>query len=178
MLERRAASLECRAAPGFPRRLEGYAAVFDSAAVIGDFTETIAPGAFRASLGGRDILALVDHNPSLVLGRTRSGALRLCEDSRGLVFSLDLPETSAARDVLALAERGDLGGMSFGFDVPAGGDEWRGDKRTLRNVNLHEISVVQSWPAYPETIVMARARPAQRFPRRERARLYLQTLRG
>jgi HK97 family phage prohead protease len=179
MLERRAASLECRAAPGHPRRLEGYAAIFNSAATIGDFAETIAPGAFRASLaGGRDILALVDHNPSLVLGRSKSGSLRLSEDARGLAFALDLPDTQAARDVLALAERGDLGGMSFGFDVPAGGDEWRGDKRTLRAVNLHEISVVQSWPAYPETIIVARARPAQRFPRRERARLYLQTLRG
>ena len=178
MLERRAASLECRAAAGHPRRLEGYAAIFDSAAIIGDFTETIAPGAFRASLAGRDILALVDHNPSLVLGRSKSGSLRLSEDARGLAFALDLPDTQAGRDVLALAERGDLGGMSFGFDVPAGGDEWRGDMRTLRRVNLHEISVVQSWPAYPETIVAARARPAQRFPRRERARLYLQTLRG
>lgn len=179
MHERRTSPLECRAASGAARRLEGYAALFGTVANLGDFSETIAPGAFRASLATeRDILALVDHNPSHVLGRSRSGTLRLSEDARGLAFSLDLPDTQAARDVLALAERGDLGGMSFGFDVPSGGDEWRGATRTLRGVTLHEISVVQSWPAYPQTTVDVRARATQRFPRRERARLYLETMRG
>lgn len=178
MIERRPSPLECRAARGNPRRLEGYAAVFNSVANLGDFRETVAPGAFRASLAsGRDVLALVDHNPSIVLGRSKSGTLRLAEDSQGLSFSLDLPDTQAARDILALAERGDLGGMSFGFDVSDGGDEWMGTSRTLRAVTLHEISIVQSWPAYSSTVVAARS-AAKSHPRRALASRYLETFRG
>lgn len=114
-IERRGLLMEVRAAG---RRLKGYAATFGTEARIADFTEVILPGAFRGSLmPSRDVLALVDHDPSKVLARTRSGSLRLAEDPRGLSFSLDVPDTQAGRDVLALAERGDLGGMSFGFTV-------------------------------------------------------------
>lgn len=141
------------------RKLAGYVATFNNEARIADFSETIAPGAFQRSLaGGGDILALADHDPKRVLARTKSGTLRLSEDERGLRFELDVPDTSAGRDVLALAARGDLGGMSFGFNVPEGGDEWRGDKRTLRTVDLREVSVVSAWPAYDGTSVSARAR--------------------
>ena len=138
------------------RRIEGYAAVFNSEARMGRFVETIAPGAFTSALAG-DVLALLDHDPSKVLGRTRSGTLRLTEDSRGLAFSLDLPDTQAGRDVLILAERKDLGGMSFGFTVPKGGDSWQGERRTLRTVSLMEVSVVAAWPAYPDTEIALRS---------------------
>ena len=151
-LERRAFT-EVRTAG---RRVEGYAAVFNSEADLGGFREQIAPGAFRGSLGG-DVLAMLDHDPGKVLGRTRSGTLRLSEDSKGLVFSLDLPDTAAGRDVQALAERGDLGGMSFGFMVPEGGETWQGRSRTLRAIALKEISIVQAWPAYPDTEIALRA---------------------
>ena len=149
------------------RRLEGYAATFNAEARIGGFTETIAPGAFRAL--GSDILALLDHDPGKVLGRTRSGTLRLHEDGKGLAFSLDLPDTQAGRDVLALAERGDLGGMSFGFTVPKGGESWQGTRRTLRSVSLAEISVVSAWPAYEGTEIALRSREATDRARRRRA---------
>ncbi|OYW88799.1 MAG: primosome assembly protein PriA [Sphingobium sp. 32-64-5] len=132
------------------KRLEGYACLFAAEARIGDFVETVAPGAFRESLSG-DVLALQDHAFDKVLGRTQSGTLRLSEDTKGLAFSLDLPDTTPGRDVLALATRGDLGGMSFGFQLPAGGDTWDGNRRTLRSVKLLEISVVSAWPAYPDT---------------------------
>ena len=152
--ERRAIVGELRAKG---RRLEGYAATFGVEARIGNSTETIAPGAFYDTLTVReDILALVDHDPGRVLARTRSGTLRLKEDSRGLAFDLDVPETTVGHDVLALAERGDLGGASFAFTVRR--ESWEGEKRTLESVDLHEISIVQSWPAYSGTVVNARAR--------------------
>lgn len=138
------------------RRIEGYAATFHSEARLGGFVERIAPGAFKEALAG-DILALLDHDAGKVLGRTRSGTLRLVEDSKGLAFSLDLPDTQAGRDVLALAERDDLGGMSFGFTVPKGGDTWDGNRRSLSKISLKEISVVQAWPAYPDTEIALRA---------------------
>src|SRR5690606_36391856 len=97
-----------------------------------------------------------DHDTGKVLGRTKSGTLKLREDERGLAFTLDVPETSAGRDVLALAERNDLGGMSFGFRVPEGGEIWNGRKRTLTKIDLREISVVQSHAAYPDTEIALR----------------------
>lgn len=154
-LEQRAV-LELRAKD---RRLEGYAAKFGTEARIADFIEVIAPGAFGKSLkSGRDVLAMVDHDPKAVLARTRSGSLKLQEDSAGLAFEISLPDTTAARDALALAERNDLGGMSFGFLVPEGGESWEGNRRTLTAIDLHEISVVSAWPAYPDTSVSARSR--------------------
>ena len=166
-LEMRAAT-ECRAAG---RQLVGYAATFGTPALIGGFTETIKPGAFLASLAtpGRDVLALLDHDPTRLLARQSSGTLRLAEDAHGLSFSLDVPDTSTGADVLALARRGDLGGMSFGFHVQQ--EAWpTAETRTLLAVNLVEISVVQAWPAYSQTSVSARSRAAGQLDAAARAR--------
>lgn len=154
------------------RRIEGYAATFAGQASIGGFVERIDPGAFAQALSG-DVLALMDHDPGKVLGRTRSGTLRLTEDSRGLAFSLDLPDTQAGRDVLQLAERGDLGGMSFGFTIPKGGEHWEGNTRTLRMIDLKEISVVSSWPAYEGTEIALRSRCHHGNAQRRRRALIL-----
>jgi uncharacterized protein len=155
-IEKRGATLEVRARG---RRLEGYAALFGSEARIGSTTETIRAGAFTATLAaGHDILALVDHDTRRVLARTRSGTLRLSQDSKGLAFDLDVPDTTSGRDTLALAERGDLGGMSFGFR--ARDEHWTGDRRELRSLDLIEVSVVQAFPAYEGTTVAARSRLA------------------
>jgi HK97 family phage prohead protease len=173
-IERRSSQLEVRAKG---RKLEGYAATFGTEARIGDFTETIAPGAFNLEPSSKsDVLALVDHDPSRVLARTKSNTLRLAEDTKGLHFDLDVPRTSTGNDVLALAERGDLGGMSFGFITIK--DQWDGAKRTLQQVDLKEISVVSAWPAYEGTVVNARAKglsPSYK-PRLTLARKYLETL--
>jgi HK97 family phage prohead protease len=161
MIERRAIATEFRAAG---KRLEGHAVVFNVEARLPGFTETVAPGAFASSLkAGCDILALVDHDAAKVLARTKSGTLKLNEDAKGLAFSLDVPDTQPGHDVLTLAQRGDLGGMSFAFTVPKDGERWTGTRRELRSVNLLEISVVSAWPAYPETSVIARARPPLRL---------------
>jgi HK97 family phage prohead protease len=139
------------------RRLIGYAATFGTPAQIeGRFTETIKAGAFSDTLNKRgDVLALVDHDSSKLLGRTASGTLRLSEDSRGLAFEVDVPPTTLGNDVLAMAERGDLGGMSFGFRTLA--DHWSNERtRELRSVQLIEVSVVHAFPAYSGTSVQAR----------------------
>ena len=157
-LERRADfSGEVRAASN-QRKLTGYAAIFDQEARIGNFFEVIRPGAFRDSLSSRDILALFDHDPGKLLARTKSGTLRLSEDSKGLEYEILLPDTQTGRDALALAERGDLGGMSFGFTVSKDGERWNQNRRELLSVMLHEISVVSSWPAYEGTSVQPRSR--------------------
>ena len=151
-------AIERRGAVGLTangRTLSGYVATFGNEARIGGFSESIAPGAFRDSLAtGQDVLALLDHKPDALLGRTKTGTLTLREDSKGLRFDLKLPDTQHGRDLVALAERGDLGGMSFGFI--ATDEKWTGDKRELRAVDLLEISVVQSWPAYQQTEIQLR----------------------
>lgn len=166
--------MELRAAAEFRaagRKLEGYAAVFDSPAPIGAFTEVVRPGAFRASLltPGRDVLALVDHDPGRLLARTNSGTLRLAEDGKGLAFSLDVPDTQLGHDVLALAQRGDLGGCSFGFRVKDEGWPAR-DRRELLAVDLIEISIVHAFAAYSDTSVQARMRVVQADSVRQRRR--------
>jgi HK97 family phage prohead protease len=163
--ERRSAEIEIRAKG---RRLEGYAAVFNAETDLRAFTEIVMPGAFAESLRSKaDILGLVDHDPARLLARTRSGSLRLAEDTRGLAFDLELPKTTAGDDVLALAERGDLGGASFAFRPRPGGEKWDGRRRELRAVELFEISVITAWPAYEGTSVAARGRQVTP-PRRRR----------
>ena len=139
-----------------PHVISGYAAVFNSKTSIGDwFEETIAQGAFSRSLSENgDIRALFNHNWDNVLGRTKSGTLRLEEDERGLRFEIELPNTNLARDLAESLKRGDINQCSFGF-IPTE-ETWNYDaepmQRTINEVELFEISVV-SIPAYDDTEV-------------------------
>ena len=64
--------------------IEGYFAVFNSNYEIGaGMSESIAPGAFTSSLAN-DVRALINHDTTLVLGRTKANTLQLKEDSHGL----------------------------------------------------------------------------------------------
>jgi HK97 family phage prohead protease len=132
--------------------LRGYAAVFNSPSQPLPFTETIAPGAFRASLDSRnDVKLLWNHDTGTVLGSTRAGTMTMTEDSHGLLIEAQLPDTQAGRDLATLIKRGDVNAFSFGFRVPAGGDEWpSADQRILKRVNIFEASVV-AFPAYTAT---------------------------
>jgi HK97 family phage prohead protease len=143
------------------KTIKGYAAVFNDVADIGgSFREIIAPGAFKDTLGG-DIRALVDHDTGRVIGRSKSGTLRLSEDDHGLAVEIDLPDTGDGRDLAHLLERGDISGMSFGFRVTH--DEWDETKeiptRTIRAVELFEVSAV-AFPAYEGTALALRSRDA------------------
>ncbi len=106
-----------------------------------------------------------------MLGRRSAGTLRLSEDQRGLAFEIDVPETSAARDLLISVRRGDVRGASFAFSTPKNGDRWevRGGEvvRELLDVNLHEVTITAQ-PAYVDTSVALRSlekfqQPARRL---------------
>jgi HK97 family phage prohead protease len=131
----------------------GYAAVFNSDSQPLPFIERIAPGAFRGSLRNRnDIKLLWNHDTGQVLGSTRAGNLRLTENERGLYVEATLPRTTLANDVRELVSTGIVDSMSFGFTVARNGDEWSSDGavRTLKRINLHEVSIV-AFPAYTAT---------------------------
>jgi len=138
----------------------GYAAVFNSDSEPLPFIERIAPGAFAKSLRSKNKVNLyMNHDSTLLLASTRSGALRLTEDSKGLAVEADLPQTSIGKDLSILMQRGDVDQMSFGFSVPSGGDKWGNDgmTRELRQVRLHEVSVLTGFPAYSATSASVRS---------------------
>lgn len=142
--------------------ISGYAAVFERDSVdFGGWVERIAKGAFRESVQKRDVRALWSHNLDLVLGRTSNRTLRIFEDDYGLGFELELPDTTLGRDAFTSISRGDVTGMSFGFDVKPKDQKWtRGEEgqpyvRTLLNVELYEVSPT-AFPAYEATNVAVR----------------------
>lgn len=148
--------------------LKGYAAVFDGTARVGGGYERIAPKAFDEVLERADPRALINHNPSLVLGRKSAGTLRLSVDTRGLAFEVDLPDTTYARDLRELVERGDLAGASFGFRP--GGDEMSrapDGKQVRTHTNIAELVDVSAvtYPAYEGTSLALRHIDWQRVTR-------------
>jgi HK97 family phage prohead protease len=139
-----------------PPVFRGHAAVFDMESQdLGGFRETIARGAFRKAIGEQqDTVALFNHDPNLVLGRTTNNTLTLREDPRGLHAEFEAPDTTFARDIRELVRRGDVSQMSFAFTVAK--DDWqeRSDGSIVRRVlevdRLHDVSLVTS-PAYLQT---------------------------
>lgn len=151
-----------RAADDKPAKLTGYAARFNKDSLdLGGFVERIRPGAFTKTIGTSDVRALVNHDENLLLGRTKSGTLRLVENERGLKFEIDLPDTQTAKDTAASIERGDMDGCSFSFRTIT--DEWhkgkdgQPDTRTLIEIDpLYDVGPV-TYPAYPDTSVAVRS---------------------
>ena len=144
--------------PGDGNTLTGYIAMFNSPSEdLGGFREILAPGCFTSSLsksmpGG--IRALVNHNTDNCIGNTASGTLRLNQDDKGLAFEIDLPDTQAARDLKVSVERSDVQGCSFGFCTLD--DSWAADEkgntvRTVKDVELYEVSCGVTFPAYEST---------------------------
>jgi HK97 family phage prohead protease len=136
-------------------KLVGYAAVFNSLSEpLQGFREKIRPGAFaRAISNHADVRALLNHDPSKVLGRTSAGTLELSEDRHGLRSVIHLPNTTLGHDLLESVRRGDISQMSFGFR--ANKDEWSKDAqggaiRELIDCDLYDVSCV-AYPAYTAT---------------------------
>jgi hypothetical protein len=156
-VERRylAQPVELRAMDGGPGILAGYAAKFMRYSQnLGGFVEQVSTRAFAKSLADRvSVLARYNHDDNYLLGTTDAGTLRMSADDIGLPYEVDLPDTSAGRDVAVLANRGDLRYSSFAFHTLE--DEWGVTEqgfplRTLVNVQLVDVAPVNS-PAYLDT---------------------------
>lgn len=156
--ERRYFNVEMRA-EGDARKMVGHAALFDSPSQdLGGFIEVIKRGAFKKTIQESDVRALWNHDDNFVLGRTKSGTLKLAEDEHGLVVEIDPPDTTWARDLAVSMERGDVDQMSFAFSVVK--ENWtRGaDGTTLREIHearLYDVSPV-TYPAYEDTRIALR----------------------
>jgi uncharacterized protein len=142
--------------------IRGHAAVFNQLSDdLGGFREQIVPGAFGEAIERDDVRALINHDSTLILGRNKSGTLRMSEDATGLLVEIDPPDTQYARDLLVSMKRGDITQMSFGFGVKPGGQDWAKDDegrtiRTLKKLRLFDVSPV-TYPAYPQTDVAVRS---------------------
>lgn len=163
--------------------IEGYFAVFNSNYEIAPgMTESVAPGAFQSSLSG-DIRALINHDTTLVLGRTKAHTLELREDERGLWGKVTVnPNDSDAMNLYERVKRGDVDGCSFGFEIRSQDTDIREDGSvhwTIRDVSLYEVSCC-TFPAYEQTNISARsqerddiqARTAEAWRETMKARLH------
>ena len=114
--------------------------------------EVIEPGAFSSVLGtGRDLLGLLDHDATQVLGRRRNNTLRLRENQEGLAFEIVLADTQLGRDTFVRVGREDLGGVSFGFAEANSVFDDVGGLRRWRMLDLYEVSLVSAFPTYTRT---------------------------
>ena len=168
--EFRKLNVELRADGDEKPKIVGHAAVFDTPAEIWGFEEVIRKGAFTDAIKKDDVRALWNHDPNFVLGRTKSGTLKLEEDDIGLKIENDPPETQWAKDLMVSMQRGDVDQMSFGFIVDE--EKWskrdgEPDLREILKARLFDVSPV-TFPAYEETDVSVALRNA---PEEVRTRL-------
>jgi uncharacterized protein len=172
MIERRLMAVDLRA-EGEASRITGYSIVFDSHSQdLGGFIERIAPDAV---VEWGDVVALFNHNPDYVLGRTTSNTLTLTRDDKGIHMDVVPPDTQWARDLMVSIARGDIKQQSFAFRVAPKGATWSElpggmPLRTLKHISISDVSVVTT-PAYQATDATVRSiadilseRPAPAMP--------------
>lgn len=129
-----------------------------------EFVEIIAPGAFSEYMKEHNTISLWCHRTDQILGNTKSGTLRIFDGASELRFELDLPNSSWGNDAHESIQRGDVDGVSFGFNIQTNGDRWSkierdGKKlyqRTVLIATLPEISMTP-FAAYPDNEVSVRS---------------------
>lgn len=122
----------------------------------GKFVEEILPKTFERALQKTDSVDLLfNHDRNRKLGSTKTGELSLSEDNVGLRAIATVSDS----EVMDKARKGELSGWSFGFSSIA--DEWRVredgmQKRSISELELYEISVLDIAPAYIAQSIEAR----------------------
>ncbi len=146
--------------------ITGYFATYGTLSRDIGFREMLQQGCFDESLKDHPVACFRDHNPEMLLGKTQSGTLAVSSDSKGLKFSVKIPNVSYANDLVELIKRGDAFENSFAFAPLPDGEEWSQlpDGQILRKISravLFEGSILTGAPAaYPNTEVNLRNAPA------------------
>lgn len=127
-------------------RFTGYGSVFG---VVDSYAEIVAKGAFAESLAelastGRVLPALWNHNSSEPIGGYRA----MAEDDIGLRVDgfLLKDDVARAREVHALMKSGVISGLSIGYYVRDSAYDEKTGIRTLKKLDLVEVSPV-TFPA-------------------------------
>jgi len=158
--EIRTAVLRLEKRDSAPSVLVGYASTFDQPYSVERVQETIDRRAFNRTLVEQpDVFALIGHDQSRVIARTKNGTLSLLPDEVGLRVEISQVDTTESRDAFALVESGTIDSMSFGFSVVDQKFENRDGvvHRKIMDVNLYEVSLV-AFPANPAATLSKRAR--------------------
>lgn len=122
----------------------------------GPFIEKIEPKVFeRALQRAEDVELLFNHDKSKKLGSIKQGNLELQEDNIGLRAIATITDD----EIVEIAKNNKLKGWSFGFI--ANKDEWEEGKdgiqrRTIKDLDLLEVSILDKTPAYIATSVEVR----------------------
>ena len=133
----------------------GFAARFGIESRDMGFREVIADDALsEADLS--DVVALFNHDPSAILGRSTAGTLEVgVAEMVGLRYEVRLPQSPIGENVEEAVRRRDVSEASFAFEVEE--DEWGVDasrdvvvRRILRIAKVFDVSPVTE-AAYPET---------------------------
>ena len=123
------------------------------------FVEQISPKTFQRALEKSDnILCLLNHEPSRVLGSTKQGNIELFEDNIGLRAICKITDG----EVIEKAKNGKLRGWSFGFEALKEHEESLANglkRRFVDEMNLAEVSIIdeQKIPCYVGTSIEMRA---------------------
>ncbi len=148
---------------GMPTEFGGIAAVVDSVTDLRYFEEKIERGAFESVLED-DVRVLFNHDPSAMLGRTKSGTAKVFLNSNGDLEYTWKPDyenplhLQVARSIM----RGDVTQSSFAFTVSEyswAKSEKYGDNsmHIVRKIDkLLDVSPV-TYPAYEDTLAEARS---------------------
>ncbi len=141
--------------------VNGTAAVVEKTTDLGWFEERIQKGAFDSVMKD-DVRALKNHDPNLVLARTKSGTLKLGISAKGdLTYSYKTPDRTHAKDLENEIRTGDVDQSSFAFAIKEEKWIWAdqrsdGGKKDLRTIikfsRLYNVSPV-TYPAYESTDV-------------------------
>lgn len=139
---------------------DGVASVVDTPYVVrdmfGEFNETVTKGAFKKTLKEKDDVRLLVNHTGVPIARTKSKTLTLTADpDLRAIAKLDAANPTV-QEIRSAMGRGDLDQMSIGFRVTR--QEWNEDytERTIREVQLFDVSVV-TFPASPTTTASVRA---------------------
>ncbi len=143
--------------------VSGYAFKFNTRANIANiFEETISVEARVEERLKDDVRALFNHDPNLILARSKGGAgtLALSFDDTGLKYSYTTPQRSFALDLLDAIRSGDIDQSSFAFQVEGESWEDRDGNIPLRTITsfkrFFDVAPV-TYPAYPDATVGARS---------------------
>ena len=118
----------------------------------GPFVEVVQPGTFQRALEKNPVGLMFNHRQAL--GSTED-VLELKEDNIGLYARALVHDA----DIVDKAKAGQLTGWSFGFFVDK--DEWKTKEdgmrlRTLEDIDLAEVSILDMTPAYIATSIEMR----------------------
>lgn len=145
--------------------LDGYvnAVARDSRPMLNEngekFVEQISPKTFQRALEKNDdVMCLLNHEPSRILGSTKQGNVELFEDNIGLRAICKITDS----EVIEKAKNGKLRGWSFGFETIKEHEEplESGFKRRfVDEMNLAEVSIIDEnkIPCYVGTSIEIRA---------------------